>query len=464
MLPNNSPWIAQLARTRPAVPLEEDLLADVVIVGGGIAGIMTAYFVLRDTNRAVLLVEGDKVAHGATGHNAGQLVSYFERSFKSLVDDFGLSLASEGAGAVEHSWTLLDAVVQEAKLTTPIHRFMGYAGVCLEEQLIEHLENNRLRVLGGLIPKRIVVAREWSGLGTIPSLYEGLYEVAEHTEILCVLETTTQKYIALIAEDKGCANSALIAEETLGYLLATYPKRFRLHEETLVSHVRLHEGRGTLIANGHAISATQVVLATNGFENFTITNDDGPDIDTEFHHEVQGLVGYMAGYIEEGTAAPTAISYYGKTEEKRSDDPMGDDYFYLTRRPFEYEGATAENLICVGGPDKELPELKAYRRSDGCNEQYQDEITEFLDSDYKRYEGRETPYKFCWHGLMGYTKSRVRLVGCEPLNTVLLYNLGCNGVGLLPSIMGAERIARIVNGEQLAPSIFDPLHHKGHSA
>jgi glycine/D-amino acid oxidase-like deaminating enzyme len=458
MVPNNSPWIAQLNRTRPIVPLNEDLVADVVIVGGGIAGIMTAYATLRDTDRAVLLIEGGKVAHGATGHNAGQLVSYFERSFSSLVEDFGLSLAAAGARAVEEAWVLLDEVVQEAKLTTPIHRFTGYAGVCLTEQLLEHLEDNHLRVAGGLSPKRIVIAREWEGLAAIPSVYHGLYEEAGHDEVLAVLETTTRKYIAMIAEDKGCSNSALLAEEITGYLIATYPERFRLHEETLVSHVRLHQGRASLTANGHDVSVAHVVLATNGFENFTITNDDGPDINTEFHHEVQGLIGYMAGYVEEGTASPVAISYYGKSNDVRSDDAMGDDYFYLTRRPFEREGDSAQNLICIGGPDKELPELKAYVRTDGCDEGYRDEITEFLASDYKRYPGKETPYAFCWHGLMGYTRNRVRLVGQEPLNPVLYYNLGCNGVGLLPSIMGAARIARLLQGDTLPPSMFDPQH------
>ncbi len=460
MLPNTSPWIAQLNRTRPVVPLDEDLLADVVIVGGGIAGIMTAYATLRETNRAVLLIEGTKVAHGATGHNAGQLVSYFERSFKSLVDDFGLELASEGVRAVENAWTLLDEVIDEAKLTTPIHRFTGYAGLCITEQLIEHLEDNRLRVLGGLAAKRIVLARGWEGTAAIPLEYAGLYEEAEHEEILGVLETTSRKYIAMIAEDKGCGNSALLAEEVLGYLLVAYPERFRLHEETLVSHVRLHEGRASLTANGHDVAAAHVVLATNGFENFTITNDDGPDINTEFHHEVQGLIGYMAGYLEEGTASPVAISYYGKSSDVRSNDSMGDDYFYLTRRPFHQTGDEARNLICVGGPDKELPELKTYVRSDGCDEKYRDDITEFLANDYKRYPGTQTPYKFCWHGLMGYTRSRVRLVGQEPLNPVLHYNLGCNGVGLLPSIMGASRTARLLNGDTLPPSIFDPALQK----
>jgi hypothetical protein len=37
-----------------------------------------------------------------------------------------------------------------------------------------------------------------------------------------------------------------------------------------------------------------------------------------------------------------------------------------------------------------------------------------------------------------------------------LYNLGCNGVGILTSIYGAKRISQIVAGEKLSQSIFDP--------
>jgi len=50
----------------------------------------------------------------------------------------------------------------------------------------------------------------------------------------------------------------------------------------------------------------------------------------------------------------------------------------------------------------------------------------------------------------------VRVVGSHPLHPELLYNLGCNGVGFLPSVFGGERISRILAGEQLAASIFDP--------
>lgn len=455
MLPNHSPWINQLNRTRPVVPLDEDLVADVVVVGGGIAGIMTAYFTLSTTDRSVLLLEADKVAHGATGHNAGQLASYFERSFASLVEEFGLPLASEGQRAVESAWALLDGVVTGAHLTTPLYRFTGYAGVSTLAQLIEHLEDNRLRLLGGLPVERTVVSETFSERENIPEHYSQLFEYASHEDVRALLETRNDGYIGAIASQKGCANSALLSEELTGYLLATYPARFRLHEETAVKEVTLSEDAVHIVANERSIQATHVVLCTNGFENFSITNSTGPDIDTSFHHQISGRIGYMAGYLESSVTEPTAISYYPRPHTNQN-DPTGEPYFYLTRRPHEHSGNTSQTLICVGGPDKVLPNLALYSRIHGCDEDIREEIHSFLERDYGEHPTHDMERSFCWHGLMGYTPNRVRRVGAEPLNPLLLYNLGCNGVGLLPSIMGGERIARILAGGQLAPSIFDP--------
>jgi glycine/D-amino acid oxidase-like deaminating enzyme len=66
------------------------------------------------------------------------------------------------------------------------------------------------------------------------------------------------------------------------------------------------------------------------------------------------------------------------------------------------------------------------------------------------------PYDFQWHGLMGYMDGMVRVIGAHPRHPALLYNLGCNGVGFLPSIHGGHRVARILAGERMDPSIFDP--------
>jgi glycine/D-amino acid oxidase-like deaminating enzyme len=81
-----------------------------------------------------------------------------------------------------------------------------------------------------------------------------------------------------------------------------------------------------------------------------------------------------------------------------------------------------------------------------------DEVRPFAQPD--RPPGR--PYDFHWHGLLGYNESLIRVIGPHPRHPRLLYNLGCNGVGFLPSIHGGYRLARLLAGDPLAASVFDP--------
>jgi glycine/D-amino acid oxidase-like deaminating enzyme len=57
-------------------------------------------------------------------------------------------------------------------------------------------------------------------------------------------------------------------------------------------------------------------------------------------------------------------------------------------------------------------------------------------------------------------RSGIRVIGPHPRHPGLLYNLGCNGVGFLPSIFGGHRVSQALAGEPLAPSIFDPRARK----
>lgn len=75
--------------------LDTDTESAVAIVGGGIAGIATAFFTLRDTTEPVVRLETGRIADGASGYNAGQLVTYFEKPIGALVDDYGVDLALE---------------------------------------------------------------------------------------------------------------------------------------------------------------------------------------------------------------------------------------------------------------------------------------------------------------------------------------------------------------------------------
>ncbi len=455
MRPNRSPWIHQLKRTRPVTPLGEHRSADVVIVGGGIAGAVTAFFTLRDTNENVLLLEADKVAHGATGHNAGQITSYFERPLHDLAREFGIEKAIEGQRAIESAWMLIEEILDEIKIRTPLYRFTGYEGHRSLPQLLSALKNNECRKKGGLPVETILVAQEWKDINQVLPHYDPLFTLAPQADILALLETNNSAYIASASYQKGCMNSALFVEELLGYLTTRYKLRFKVFEGSPVKTVTLKDNHAELLVKNRKVVAKRVVLCTNGFENFTIENNAGPEINTSFHHLVRGRIGYMAGYVEALNSPPTAISYRVDRKES-SKDPTGDTYFYLTRRPHEHDASGPFNLICTGGPEKVLPNQAGYSREDSCPEDQQEIIDEFLKENYRGHSSEEREYSFCWHGLMGYTPNGVRRIGPEPINPVLLYNLGCNGVGILPSIYGGHKISKFLKGEALPPSIFDP--------
>ncbi len=464
---NNSPWISQLKVTRVVDTMHSDLASDVVIVGAGIAGVMTAYFLLKSTDRAVTLIEGAKVAHGATGHNAGQIVSDFEKSFSDLVRDFGITKAADAERSVRSAWILLEEIYQEAVLSTPLSSFMGYNGFRTIDHVALEIASNKLRREADLQVYPIYVSE---GIAEDPRIMrepKDLYEVIPQADILSLLETSDDSYIGATSTKKGCINSALLVEELVGYLLAKYKDRFSLYEHSSVRLVELDQGVATLriVTNmrgtdhdAFAVTANRVVLCTNGFERIHIKNFAGADIDATFHHMVEGNVGYMAAYVEPLKNPPTALGYFDQEGAKKVYGT--DDYFYITRRPYDIEtsenGREQHNLVCIGGPQNPIPETQNYDRQAPFSEEKGKEIDAFVNKTIKREEKSALDYKYQWHGVMCYTPSGIRVIGAEPKNTVLMYNLGCNGVGIMSSIYGGSKIARLIKGEAFPPSAFDP--------
>ncbi len=420
------------------------------VVGAGIAGIATAFFTLKYTDQTVVVLERHKLAHGATGHNAGQVVSYFERGFASLAQEFGLPLAAAGQQAVEDAWTLLDEMYTDVGLDIPFARFVGHTGLSSFSQVLSNLENNRARREAGLRLEDIILSGSALFLQEIPLKYAGLYRVVAQQEILERLESCNPAYIACVSYQKGCVNSALFCQEVVRYLTRAYPGRFALYEHTPVHKIILHESTALLDVGEYAIKARRVVLCTNGFEDFTIINQNGLEVDGRFHASLQGRVAYMSGYLEALTKPPTAISYFPDPGASKDEN-----YFYLTRRPYEYEHRPGHNLVLLGGPDELLPERGRYSHESEFPDKHMAVFDAFLRRTYELDPKQKIEYLFTWHGLMGYTKNGVRMVGPEPQNPILLYNLGCNGVGILPSVMGGRVVARHVAGEKMAPSIFD---------
>jgi glycine/D-amino acid oxidase-like deaminating enzyme len=438
-----------MAADGPPRPLDVDATTDIAIVGAGIAGVATAFFTLRSTTQRVMLIERDRVARGATGRNAGQLTTYFERPLFDIADEFGAELAIEGQRAFDDAHDLLDLMMAESGVQVRVERFTGHMGMFSLNHLKVHLQNGLLRRDGGLRPEECGVSEEAEFLDEIPPEFASLYTVVPQARIRELLETTDDRYRAVLSDIKGCANAGLLVQQVLASLEERYPDRLRYIDTSLVDRVVVGNQGGVVAhAGGHKVSASHVVLCTNGFTDHAVEDEGGAPIRLDGRQQVVGTIGFMAAFFEERPRTPAAMSYIRNTT-------IGGDtpYVYVTRRTYDQPGST-RTLTCMGGPEHPIdhPWVRDQAFPGSILADMDEQIRPFAQA--SRPPGE--PYDFQWHGLMGYMAGRVRVIGAHPGRPALLYNLGCNGVGFLPSIHGGRQIARILSGERLSSSIFDP--------
>jgi glycine/D-amino acid oxidase-like deaminating enzyme len=102
-----SVWSQQLPDRRPADPLDGDTTADVVVVGAGLTGLWTAYYLLdADAALDVLVVEAGVAGDGASTRGLGACTADLSISAERLALAFGRQEAAEVREAMR------DAVVE----------------------------------------------------------------------------------------------------------------------------------------------------------------------------------------------------------------------------------------------------------------------------------------------------------------------------------------------------------------
>jgi glycine/D-amino acid oxidase-like deaminating enzyme len=324
--PTRSPWLAQLADEGPPRPLSGDATCDVAVVGAGIAGVATAFFILRETPHNLLLIERNRVARGATGRNAGQMTTYFERPLSAIADEFGAEPAVAAQRAFDTAHELFDLIVAETGANGRVERFQGHMGMFNLHHLEVHLRNNLIRRRGGWRTEGCLVSDTAEFRDRIPVEFEALYEVVPQAQIAELLEIDDDRYCAVLSDRKGCANSGVLAQQVLGYLERSHAERFRFVDHTDVTRITVDGERVILRAGDHEIAAGSVVLCTNGFVDYAVVDGAGAPVGLASDQEITGRVAYMAAFVEDEPRPPAARSYIRNTR-------IGGEtaYVYVTR-------------------------------------------------------------------------------------------------------------------------------------
>jgi glycine/D-amino acid oxidase-like deaminating enzyme/nitrite reductase/ring-hydroxylating ferredoxin subunit len=203
---------------------------DVVVVGGGIAGLCTAWELAR-AGRQVTVVEADRIAAGVTGHTTAKVTA----QHALIYDDLRRMHGADGArmyalsqqDAVEH----LVATVRELGIDCELERLPAYTWAESEEQ------DEKLRAEAGAAAEAGLPAAYVTETG-LPFPVRGAVRVADQAQF------HPRKYLMALAED-------------------LVRRGGRIAERTRV--VGLEEGEPCRVTaeNGATVTANAVVVATH---------------------------------------------------------------------------------------------------------------------------------------------------------------------------------------------------------
>ncbi|MGV8913112.1 MAG: NAD(P)/FAD-dependent oxidoreductase [Rhodoglobus sp.] len=89
-------WMRSLGQAAPRSALDGDIEVDVAIVGGGLTGLWTAYYLKRaDPSLEIAIVEKEFVGFGASGRNGGWMSALLPGQFRRYAQTHGVDAARD---------------------------------------------------------------------------------------------------------------------------------------------------------------------------------------------------------------------------------------------------------------------------------------------------------------------------------------------------------------------------------
>lgn len=455
---NNSPRVAQLDTTINYPTLDHTIQTNILVVGAGIAGCATAHFLLHDTDKSVVLVDGWQVARGATGHNAWWISAETEVTFQHLVEQYGLEIAARTWQWLLDGYEMIWWLVDIYNLDVDIVKLMWYEAIASFDQMMERLEQCHLLTSVNITCEAIMIVDGSPRISQIPTHLQDYVSVVWAEVVADLIESSDTQYQAVRVWKWGTANSALLCEKLVQAMIQRYPDRLKMYEQTPVDVLQCGtDGAVARTRQWCEIQCSRVVLCTNGFEYLQITDHDWDPIDASFHNNVTGVVGMMSWYYLPWAVDHSAVAYYPQHSDLVSEvNDSSEIYYYMTQRWYRERWWPDKRLVCIGWSDQSLADRAIYDPTTPVASSDIDSMMEFARTTITDMSEVRT-HDFAWHGLMWYTTNRLRCVWPEPRNPVLLYNLWCNGVGLVSSVYGWSLIAQYIRGDEVQKTAFEPI-------
>ncbi len=226
-----APWLNGIAWPT-TTPLAQDTETDVCIVGGGVAGLTTAYLLVQ-AGRSVVVLEDGALGSGESGRTTAHLSAALDDRYYYLEKLHGTEGAALAAEAHREAIDAIERICQTEGIEAQfchLHGYLFLAPGCPPDELVQEKDAAERAGFTGL---RMVPAAEGQGVAwRAPALmWPGQAQIH------------AGRYLAGLAE-------------------AVLRRGGRIYTHT---HAEALDGRaGTVsVAGGHTVSARHIVVATN---------------------------------------------------------------------------------------------------------------------------------------------------------------------------------------------------------
>ncbi len=216
-------------KNKPKFPkVDNNLVTDVCIIGAGLTGLSTGYYLGKDTD--FIIIEKDEICLSTSGKNTGKVTSQHGLFYKYLLDSNGIEYAKKYFEVNEKAIDNIEKIIRDENIECEFKRESSYvftrkpedkSRISNEEKVVNKIQKDKAKVLSNVnLPLDIVSAIEFKNqakfnpvkycYGLVNAIVRNggkIYENSKATKI----EKLDDKYEIYVNEYKITANKVVLA-------------------------------------------------------------------------------------------------------------------------------------------------------------------------------------------------------------------------------------------------------------
>lgn len=233
-------WIRDYGNYTANPDLAADLRCDILVIGGGIAGLSSAWHCAKDGLGSVVVIESEIISFGASGRAAGWLMPQFGMSQLAIHKKYGVERSAAAFAYCRRATAYTRQIIEQNGLDSD-YRAPGLMRVAFDDRWIDDLHD-------------LYSAHQKVGVDTISWL--------DARQVQASYNGNTHFKAAIADTDLGLLNPCKQVRELKRIAEAA---GVTVYENTPATHLERTPSGVRVSTPGGRIFASKVVLATNAF-------------------------------------------------------------------------------------------------------------------------------------------------------------------------------------------------------